>query len=382
MERVLAKGMTPAGTHVPIMLQECLQHLGLSSSPDDRTYDSDSPSSSSRPLLAVDCTLGFGGHSSHMMKELVDRGSRSDADITGTSRLVAFDRDSVEIVRAEARLREQLKVWTTERRDDGDDEEQSREENETRFTFTTVNANFQNVGSYLRESDQMGHVTSLLADLGLSSMQIDDNMRGFTFKREGPLDMRMNNEGDETGETAFDLLSRLKPKQLKRMLEENSDEVYATEIADGLLGGRRGEKKIPATTLELAEKVRDIVQPLMEKQPSPKKGAKNKAAHLKKQLDKTVARVMQAIRIEVNGEFLALEQLLDDLPHALAPGGRVVFLTFHSGEDRRVKKSFKAGFKSGIYSGWSRDVVRPTGKERRDNPRSSCCKLRWAIRAE
>jgi len=102
----------------------------------------------------------------------------------------------------------------------------------------------------------------------------------------------------------------------------------------------------------------------------------------KAKLDSTVARVMQAIRIELNGEFLVLEQLLDDLPTILAPGGRAVFLTFHSGEDRRVKKAFKSGFKSGIYSSWSRDVVRPTAKERRDNPRSSCCKLRWVVRSD
>jgi 16S rRNA (cytosine1402-N4)-methyltransferase len=100
-----------------------------------------------------------------------------------------------------------------------------------------------------------------------------------------------------------------------------------------------------------------------------------------KELDSTVARVMQAIRIEVNSEFESLEELLNDLPHILAPGGRAVILTFHSGEDRRVKKAFKTGFKDGLYSSWSRDVVRPTTEERRNNPRSSCCKLRWVVRS-
>ena len=138
--------------------------------------------------------------------------------------------------------------------------------------------------------------------------------------------------------------------------------------------------KIPDTTIEFAERVRDTVIPLLQKENG--KINKKESAEIKKQLDSTVARVMQAIRIEVNGEFRALDKLLDDIPSVLAPGGRAVFLTFHSGEDRRVKKSFKSGFKSGIYSAWSDDVVRPTKEERRNNPRSSCCKLRWAIRSE
>lgn len=192
--------------------------------------------------------------------------------------------------------------------------------------------------------------------------------------------MRMNPE-DDTTETAYDLLKRLRVPKFQSMLKENSDEEFAAEIALGLIS--KGNK-IPETTTELADRVRDIVQPLIVKQNNwnNEKLGKNQMRKLKCQLDSTVARVMQAIRIEVNGEFAVLNKLLEDIPNVLSPGGRAVFLTFHSGEDRRVKKAFKSGFKSGLYRSWSRDVVRPTREERRDNPRSSCCKLRWAIRSE
>jgi 16S rRNA (cytosine1402-N4)-methyltransferase len=365
--KVLAKGMTPAGTHVPILLKECLHHLGLSSQHDDELQSSMvvSSSISSQPLLVVDCTLGYGGHSSQILKAL------SEAE--KGSRLVAFDQDSLEIVKTEERLRAVLRelmngagAITT-----GNEEEE--------IIFTAVNQNFSTLASYLRETDQLGKVTSLLADLGLSSMQIDDNSRGFTYKREGPLDMRMNT--DSFTETAYNLLCRLKPKQLQAMLEENSDEVFASEIASALLGKKGGANAIvPETTVELAERVRDTVRPLLQDKKQQQK--KLSSGAVKKLLDSTVARVMQAIRIEINGEFRVLDQLLEDLPDVLVPNGRAVFLTFHSGEDRRVKKAFKAGFKNGIYSSWSSDVVRPSSTERRDNPRSSCCKLRWAIRSD
>jgi 16S rRNA (cytosine1402-N4)-methyltransferase len=345
IQKVLEKGMTPAGTHVPIMIDECLHHLNLGLQQRDA-------SSSSEPLLVVDCTLGYGGHSSLMLKALVQSGNPN-------SKLVAFDQDPLEIVKTDQRLRDMIQ------------QELSMENTED--ILTTINQNFQTLGSYLESTGQSGHVTCLLADLGLSSMQIDDNQRGFTYKREGPLDMRMN--ADLGQESALDFLSRLAPKEFQKMLQENSDEEYASEIAFGLLGGKK-KAKIPETTIELAEKVRDIVRPLLSTKPKT-----NKKVTEKQLLDSTVARVMQAIRIQVNGEFLALEQLLEDIPKVLAPGARAVFLTFHSGEDRRVKKAFKTGFKSGIYSSWSRDVVRPSAQERRNNPRSSCCKLRWAIRS-
>ncbi len=368
VQKVLAKGMTPAGTHVPIMVNECLQYMGLiDSSLSDGMQQGDNQKQS--PLLVVDCTLGYGGHSSYILSHLRRRNDGS--------RLISFDQDSVEIKKTEERLWHALDTNSLPSSLNGEDNYHSTSstiENGNGDIFTTVNQNFETLGSYLEFTNQTRKVTNLLADLGLSSMQIDDNERGFTYKREGPLDMRMN--PNEHSESAYDLLKRLRVRKFKSMLKENSDEEFADEIAVGLIGNG---SKIPVTTVELADRVRDIVRPLIEKQ-SGKMNTKQQA-EMKRRLDSTVARVMQAIRIEVNGEFQALEKLLEDIPDILAPGGRAVFLTFHSGEDRRVKKSFKNGFKSGIYSLWSDDVVRPSKEERRNNPRSSCCKLRWAIRS-
>lgn len=394
IQKVLAKGMTPAGTHVPIMVKECLHYMGLKDldshscsstmTMNDAQAQAEATNKKQQPLLVVDCTLGYGGHSSYILKVLGTR-SRNDG-----SRLIAFDQDSLEIKKTEERLRNALKENLLPNLPASVNEQAQQEQSSDQAIphaaddidlFTAVNQNFQTLGTYLSSVNQTGKVTSLLADLGLSSMQIDDNDRGFTYKRSGPLDMRMN--PDTNTENAYDLLRRLRVRQLKSMLKENSDEEFAAEIAAGLIGGKRNAGvKIPETTVELADRVREIVQPLIEIQHGNGKMNSKQMKEMKRQLDSTVARVMQAIRIEVNGEFEVLEKLLEDVPNVLAPGGKAVFLTFHSGEDRRVKKSFKAGFKSGIYSAWSSDVVRPSKEERRNNPRSSCCKLRWAIRSE
>jgi 16S rRNA (cytosine1402-N4)-methyltransferase len=353
IEKVRSKGMTPAGTHVPIMYKECLHYMGLH----DQISGGDN-------ILVVDCTLGYGGHSSEILSFLADKGICSE--------LIAFDQDSVEILKTEERLRQHLL--------------RKQECLDGPIIFEVVNDNFSKLGQYLRYQRKLGSVNCLLADLGLSSMQIDDDTRGFTYKRDGPLDMRMNPQHNET---AYELLCRLKPKQLKRLLEENSDEKYSREIAFGIYKKhsdcRTPDDVIPSTTLELANRVRSIVEPLImsrENLNDKSQIGKRKEAEIKKELDSTVARTLQALRIELNGEFRALDTLLTDLPLMLAPGGRAVFLTFHSGEDRRVKKAFKEGTKNGIYSSWSRDVVRPSKREMWDNPRSTCCKLRWAIRSE
>ena len=364
VQKVLNKGMTPAGRHVPILLNECLHYLGLI---DTTTLE---------PVFYVDCTLGYGGHSSQVLMRLLDDGNSQH-------KMICFDRDPMEIVKATERLQQIVHTH-----------------NSSQFNtsiVTTVNRNFREVKSYLETTERGGSstVTAILADLGLSSMQIDNAARGFTYKREGPLDMRMtgNHHDQNTTESAYDLLSRLTVKQFTNMLKENSDETYAEIIAQAVLGSNSKKKprqtKIPTTTIELATIVRDAVRPLLSPPPpsSPHKPTNNDpirrdSASVKKELDATVARVMQAIRIEVNEEFESLEELLDNLPYLLAPGGRVVVLTFHSGEDRRVKQAFKTGFKDSIYSSWSRDVVRPSSEERRNNPRSSCCKLRWAIRSD
>jgi 16S rRNA (cytosine1402-N4)-methyltransferase len=195
----------------------------------------------------------------------------------------------------------------------------------------------------------------ILADLGVSSMQLDDPARGFSTKFDGPLDMRMN---PQRGESAGALLARIKPAALGNLLEENADEPEAARLATGLAG------KEFATTLALARAIRAAL-------PNQKREA----------TDLTVRRVFQALRIAVNDEFSALETFLRNLPSCLNPSGRVAVLTFHSGEDRRVKKAFEAGLREGGYADIAHEVIRPTPAERHANPRSSSAKLRWARKA-
>ncbi|MEK7780682.1 MAG: 16S rRNA (cytosine(1402)-N(4))-methyltransferase, partial [Verrucomicrobiota bacterium] len=196
----------------------------------------------------------------------------------------------------------------------------------------------------------------ILADLGVSSMQIDDPTRGFSVKLDGPLDMRMN---PQRSQPASSLLQRIKPDALAEMLVENSDEPHAATLAPLLAG------KSFATTRALATAIRAALPRLN-----------------KDDCDLTVRRVFQALRIAVNDEFSALENFLRNLPSCLNSAGRVAILTFHSGEDRRVKKAFESGFREGVYSEISREVMRPTPAERNDNPRSAPAKLRWACRSD
>ena len=201
-------------------------------------------------------------------------------------------------------------------------------------------------------------------------MQIDNPARGFTFKQQGPLDMRMDATNSSI-ETAAEYIKRASHSDLSSILEENSDEEFSSEIASAIIQRRSGGKL--STTIELADAIREGCQLAHEN--------RKLNPPTKEVINGAIARTMQALRIQVNSEFRALETLLDSLPHILKSGGRVVFLTFHSGEDRRVKKALKTYFNRGIFSSWSRDVVRAGAVERRANPRSKCAKLRWAVRA-
>lgn len=252
--------------------------------------------------------------------------------------------------------------------------------------------NFGNLLNFTQVYGVTGQVSAVLVDLGYSSMQIDDPSRGFTYKHQGPLDMRMNTAvvgvADDVPRasssklnsvtesrcvTAYEFLCGLKhPRQLSDILQINSDfeAEHAWVIASSLLDPQRG---VPSTTFDFAERIRSSYSSVHRRT--------NSGEHLsKKDLDSVVARCFQAVRIEVNAEFKVLDQLLAALPHVLIPGGKAVVLTFHSGEDRRVKKAFKAGFNSGVYRSWSRDVVTATLEEKRGNSRSKCCKLRWVVK--
>lgn len=197
-------------------------------------------------------------------------------------------------------------------------------------------------------------------------MQIDNPVRGFSYKKEAFLDMRMDMSKTMT---AADYLSTVSVKNLTICFMKNAD--FEDGIAYRLAKGIVNSTPALNTTMSLANKVREII--LDNNSPLP--------VQSKTEIDGIIARVMQSIRIEVNNEFEVLDQLLAALPKILKKDARVVILTFHSGEDRRVKKSLKEGFKTGLYSEWGRDVVIASQLERRRNPRSKCCKLRFATKA-
>src|ERR1051325_9700367 len=199
-------------------------------------------------------------------------------------------------------------------------------------------------------------VDLVLADLGCSSMQLDNLARGFSFKLDGPLDLRMN---PTKGRPASALLASLEAPTLAAILLENADEPRAEFIAQAILAEQK-RRPIIATS-QLTAVVRRALP---------------RASPIER--DAGVRRVFQALRIAVNEEFSALETLLRVLPDCLNPGARVAILTFHSGEDRRVKKAFQDGLRNGVYSDVARDVIRPSAEEIRANPRASSAKLRWA----
>jgi 16S rRNA (cytosine1402-N4)-methyltransferase len=304
--KVLASGKTPAGTHRPIMVAEILEVL--------------TPKAGE---VAVDCTLGYGGHAQEILLRLQPGG-----------RLIGLDVDPIELPKTEARLR--AAGFGSE-------------------TFTAIRSNFAGLPKVLANAQLTG-ADCIVADLGVSSMQLDDPTRGFSTRTDGPLDMRMN---PQRGYPASALLERTSAVALAKLLTEHADEPRAAELADALAG------RSFATTEELARGIRAAP------------GLKMK----KDECDLTVRRVFQALRIAVNDEFSALDALLRHLPTSLTPGGRVAILTFHSGEDRRVKKAFEAGLRGGIFADIAREVIRPTPEERRGNPRSTPAKLRWARRA-
>ena len=205
----------------------------------------------------------------------------------------------------------------------------------------------------------------VLADLGVSSMQIDDPARGFTFKQDGPLDLRL---APSSGVTAAERLRQLDQEELENLLVENSDEPYADRIAKAVIQVfRRGG------TVDTTRQLYALIEGALSFLP---------AGERKEAVKKSCQRTFQALRIDVNSEFEVLYAFLDKLPHVLKPGGRAAILTFHSGEDRLVKQAFRQQYREGLYSDIAQEVTRPSPQECRRNPRAHSTKLRWAIRAE
>ncbi len=212
-----------------------------------------------------------------------------------------------------------------------------------------------NFAGLAKVAAELGPFDLVLADLGVSSMQIDNPARGFTWKAEGPLDLRLN---PQKGRPAADLLTSLDGPALAELLVENADEPHAEVLAPAIAGLRI------RTTRELAERVRATLPGLEDDE-----------------LKRVLQRTFQALRIAVNDEFGVLDRFLAQLPGALRPGGRAAILTFHSGEDRRVKKAFQQGLREGLYAEVAPEPLRASPEERRANPRSTSAKLRWAVRA-
>jgi 16S rRNA (cytosine1402-N4)-methyltransferase len=308
VRKILDSGKTPAGMHRAVMVGEVLDALAPKAG-----------------AIAVDCTVGFGEHARALLERIQPGG-----------RLLGLDVDPIELPRTVERLRAA---------GFGDAE------------FRAYRRNFAGLLQVLAEEGLAG-ADLILADLGISSMQLDNPDRGFTYKASGPLDMRMN---PARGEPASRFIAHQSDDKLARLLEENADEPDARLLARALRA-----QAIP-TTGDLGRVVRAAIL-----------AARPGAADA--DVDKAVRRTFQALRIAVNDEFSALDAFLRHLPQCLAAGGRVAILTFHSGEDRRVKKSFEAGHRDGSYTAIADEAGRPSPEEVRANPRAGSAKLRWAIR--
>jgi len=311
--KVIQKGSTPAGMHISIMVQEILDFLKIQPG-----------------QIGLDATLGYGGHTKEMLKCL-----------QGQGHIYALDVDPIE----SAKTRERL-----EKQGFGED------------ILTIRLQNFADVDQVVRETGKK--FDFVLADLGVSSMQIDNPERGFSYKTEGPLDLRLN---PQKGVSAAQRLQEVTEEELAGMLIENSDEPYAEEIAATVTKWRKKGKPIETTT-----QLKEVIEQALCYVPK-----EERAEAVKKSCQRT----FQALRIDVNSEFEVLHAFLEKLPNVLAPGARVAILTFHSGEDRMVKKSFKELQREGIYSEVSKDVVRPSAEECVRNPRAKSTKMRWAVKA-
>ncbi len=312
IEHVIQKGSTPAGMHIPILVEEILDFLKIQPGQN-----------------GLDATLGYGGHSSRML-----------ACLQGKGHLCALDVDPIEMAKTKERLAAQ-----------GYGPE----------ILTILHQNFANIDQV---AAKYGPFDFILADLGVSSMQIDNPERGFSYKVEGPLDLRLN---PDKGISAAERLRELTRDEIEGMLRENADEPYAEQIAKEIMKTFRQGEQIDTTG-----QLKEVIERALVFLPDDKEK--------KDTIKKTCQRTFQALRIDVNSEFEVLEEFLEKLPHILAPGGRVAILTFHSGEDRLVKKIWKRQQKEGLWSEVAKNVIRPSKEECHRNGRARSTKMRWAIK--
>ena len=312
VSKIIQKGNTPAGTHRSICVKEILDFLQITPG-----------------QVGLDATLGYGGHTLEMLKCLDSKGH-----------LYALDVDPIELPRTQERLKG-LGY--------GPD------------IITFKQTNFSNIDQVALES---GPLDFVLADLGVSSMQIDNPERGFSYKSEGPLDLRLN---PRKGMSACDRLKTIEQDELEGMLMENADEPHASVISQAIIDTIK--KGIDITT---TSQLQQIIEKALHFIPE-----KNR----KEDVKKSCQRCFQALRIDVNSEYEVLYEFLEKLPATLAKGGRVAILSFHSGEDRLIKKSFKKFYQEGLYCDIASKPIRPTSEECYSNSRARSTKLRWAIKS-
>ena len=312
IQHVMQKGNTPAGMHISIMVKEILDFLEIKPG-----------------QVGFDATLGYGGHTKAMLQCLQGKGH-----------VYATDVDHEEAAKTKKRLEE------------------------LGFGEDILTIKLQNFCTIDEIAKEVGGFDFLLADLGVSSMQIDNPKRGFSFKVDGPLDLRLN---QEAGISAAERLETITRDELAGMLYENSDEPYCEELAKAITDEIRRGNHMDTTT-----KLRQVIEKTLDFLPEKEK---------KETIKKTCQRTFQALRIDVNREFEVLYEFMEKLPDALKPGRRAAILTFHSGEDKLVKKALKAGYKAGIYSDYAKDVIRPSAQECAQNGRARSTKMRWAIKA-
>ncbi len=312
VEKVMQKGKTPAGMHRSICVNEILDFLKVKPG-----------------QTGLDATLGYGGHSLELLKKLKHKG-----------KLVALDVDPFELPKTKERL------------------------NNLGYGDADLLIKKMNFSGIDILEDEVGLFDFVLADLGVSSMQIDNPERGFSLKLDGPLDLRLN---PNSGKSAAALLKKISRNELERLFIEHADEPYAGKIADAIVS--RVQRGMEITT---TGQLKEIIKETLDFIPKSSR---------QEMVKKTCQRCFQALRIEVNNEFGVLDKFLEKLPYALKPGARVAILTFHSGEDRRVKKAFQALYRAGVYSEIALEPIRPSVEEIASNPRARSTKFRWAIKA-
>jgi 16S rRNA (cytosine1402-N4)-methyltransferase len=309
-----AKGKTPAGAHIPILMEEVLAAL--------------KPSAGE---IAADCTIGYGGHAAEFLRRIGPGG-----------KLVGFDVDGAEL----ERTRERLEVLGT--------------------PMSLYRSNFAGIAGVMNKEGLDGF-DIIFADLGVSSMQIDNPGRGMSYKHDGPLDMRMD---DRRKRTAADLLNTLSERELAEALWELADEPDCEAIAHDIVERRSVETF--ANTAQLVALIFDV------------KGVTDKDLKQQRRLEPGLlhpaARTFQALRMLVNDELGSLKELLRVAPYCLRPGGRIGIISFHSGEDRLVKHAFANGLCEGMYQAAADEVIVPQRSEIASNPRSASAKFRWAIK--